>query len=110
MAFQAAAKAFSLQGLRREVTPLMDDFNVCLHSMPAASGEASLFIKKTFFLYPPGLTTRNFWFNQPAISASEWILPASPGTCSIAVAKLVFMDAITFSTQAQMSVLTVPLW
>ena len=48
------------------------------------------------------------WFNHsPAISASEWILPASPGTCSIAVAKLVFMDAITFSIQAQMSVLTV---
>ena len=64
MAFQAAAKAFSLQALRRDVTPLMDDFNVCLHSMPAASGEASLFIKKTFFLYPPGLTTRNFCFRM----------------------------------------------
>lgn len=57
MAFQAAAKAFSLQGLMREVAPLMDDFNVCLHSVPAVSGEASLFIKKTFFLYPPCLTT-----------------------------------------------------
>ena len=57
MAFQAAANAFSLQGLMREVAPLMDDFNVCLHSVPAASREASLFIKKTFLLYPPGFTT-----------------------------------------------------
>ena len=56
MAFRAAAKAFSLQGLMREVAPLMDDFNVCLYSVPAASREASLFIKKTFLLYPPSLT------------------------------------------------------
>lgn len=68
--------------------------------MPAGSGEAAFLVKKTFLLHPPGLTTR------PQFTLHQWRLLAPPGTCSIVVAMLVCMDAINFSAQTQMSVLT----